>query len=205
MILLITVPAAVGLMVLARPIVRLAFERGAFDPAATAMTSIALFFYSLGLVGMALRILMTNVFYSLQDTKTPMYNGLLALGLNIVLNFILIGPLAHGGLALATAIATTLTTLSLIRGLGKKIGSIGLIGFIKCALKSLLAALIMGVLTHLAYYSLGDRVPVNAAFEAALLLGTILLGAIAYFLFLYLLKVEEIARFVNLLKARFGL
>ena len=69
LILLITIPATVGLIVLAKPIVEIAFQRGEFDATATIMTSQALIFYSLGLVAMAPRLLITRVYYSLQDTK----------------------------------------------------------------------------------------------------------------------------------------
>ncbi len=71
LILLITIPATVGLIVLAKPIVEIAFQRGEFDATATMMTSQALIFYSVGLVSMALRLLITRVYYSLQDTKPP--------------------------------------------------------------------------------------------------------------------------------------
>lgn len=199
-ILLITIPASVGMIVLAQPIVRLAFERGAFDPVATKMTSVALLFYSLGLVAAALRLLINRVYYSLQDTKTPMYNGLISLVLNIVLNLILIRSMAHGGLALATSIATTVTAGWLIYGLRKKIGSLGLSHLAKCGLKSLAASLIMGLLVYLTYYPLESKVLGNTILELAILLGVASLGAAVYFLIVYLLKVEEINWFVKLLK-----
>lgn len=202
-ILLITIPAAVGMIVLTQPIVRLAFERGAFDSAATKMASISLLFYSFGLVGMALRSLMDRVYYSLQDTRTPMYNGLIALCLNIVLNLLLIGPMAHGGLALATSIATTATTCYLIYGLRKKIGNLGLSGFINCGLKSLVSSLIMGLLVYLIYYPLESKVLGNNRLEFAVLLGVAALGAAVYLVVIYLLKVEEIYWFLNLIKKQF--
>jgi putative peptidoglycan lipid II flippase len=199
-ILLITIPASVGMIILAQPIVRLAFERGAFDPVATKMTSAALFFYSFGLVGAALRLLLNRVYYSLQDTKTPMYNSFLTLGLNIVFNLILIKPLAHGGLALATSIATTVTTGTLLFRLRKKIGSLGMSKIALCGFKSLFASLIMGLLVYLVYYPLENKVLGNTILELAVLLGIASLGAAVYFLIIYLLKVEEISWFVKLFK-----
>ena len=203
-ILLITIPATVGMIVLTQPVVRLAFERGAFDPVATQMTSAALLFYSLGLVGMALRTFMERVYYSLQDTRTPMLNGIFAVGLNIVLNFILIKSMAHSGLALATSIATTVTTGSLIYGLKKKIGSLGLSKLVKCGFKSLISSLVMGVLVYLTYYPLESKVLGNTMLELAVLLGVISLGAAVYLIIIYLLKVDEIGWFVNLFKRRLG-
>lgn len=201
-ILLITIPAAVGMIILTKPIVRLAFERGAFDPVATQMTSAALLFYSLGLVGMALRTFMERVYYSLQDTKTPMVNGFIAVGLNIVLNFILIKSMAHSGLALATSIATTITTGSLIYGLKRKIGSLGLSKIVKCGLKSLASSLIMGILVYLMYYSLESKLMGDTILESVLLLGVVSLGATIYIVAIYLLKVDEMSWFINLLKQK---
>ena len=111
-ILLITVPATVGLIVLAAPIVEIAFQRGEFDAIATVMTSKALVFYSIGLVAMAIRLLLNKVYYSLQDTKTPMINGAISVVFNIVLNLILVKYMAHAGLALATSIATTIAIIA---------------------------------------------------------------------------------------------
>ena len=124
-ILLITIPATVGMIVLAAPIVQVAFERGAFTPNDTIMTTSALVFYSLGVVASSLRLLTTRVYYSLQDTKTPMVNGGLSVGLNIVLSLILVRFMAHAGLALATSISSTAAVLLMIYGLIKKISSLG--------------------------------------------------------------------------------
>lgn len=124
-ILIITVPATIGMLVLAEPMVRIFFQRGAFDSTATIMTARALIFYSLGLVGASLRLMLNRVFYSFQDTKTPMVNGALAVGLNIVLNLIFIRFMGHAGLALATSISATFTTLLLFLSLRKKLVLLG--------------------------------------------------------------------------------
>lgn len=99
LVLIITVPATVGLIVLATPIVQIAFEKGAFDAKATIMTSQSLIFYSIGLVAMALNLLLTRVYYSLQDTKTPMIVGAISVVFNIVFNIILVKFMAHSGLS----------------------------------------------------------------------------------------------------------
>ena len=89
-VILLVIPISIGAMVLSTPIVKLLFERGAFDLRATQMTSSALFCYSIGIIGFGLRDILSRVFYSIQDTKTPMINGAIAMALNIVLNLILI-------------------------------------------------------------------------------------------------------------------
>ncbi|MGE5586216.1 MAG: murein biosynthesis integral membrane protein MurJ [Bacillota bacterium] len=105
MINFILVPVAVGMAVLRVPLVRLAFERGAFDARATEATAWALLFFCVGVAVFTLRDMVNRAFFALQDTTTPMIVGAASVGLNIVLNLLLVGPLKHGGLALATSLA----------------------------------------------------------------------------------------------------
>ena len=191
-ILIITVPATVGLIVLAKPIVEVAFQRGAFDTTATIMTSQALIFYSVGLVAMALRLLITRVYYSLQDTKTPMINGIIAVGFNIVLNLILVRHMAHAGLALATSIATIIATLILLYGLKKKIGSLGTKGYIVIFIKSGLASIIMGATAYFTYQELYGLLGVSKLYNLISLLAVVSIGVIIYGVLCYMFKIEEI-------------
>src|SRR5690606_12151384 len=69
---LLVIPATVGSLFFAEPIVTLLFGRGAFDEQAIAMTSTAFFFYSIGMLGYGLREVLSRAFYSMQDTRTPM-------------------------------------------------------------------------------------------------------------------------------------
>jgi len=104
----ITIPAMMGLIVLREPIIRLLFQRGAFDAFTTIMTAQALLFYSLGLWAFAALRVFVIAFYSLQDTKTPVKVAAVAMLANIGLSLALMGPLKHGGLALALSLASTL-------------------------------------------------------------------------------------------------
>ena len=106
MTLLVLVPGAVLMVLLSRPLVALAFQRGRFDETAVGMTSIALTYYSLGVVGMSATVLLARAFNALLDTKTGLYVSVVGMVLNIVLDLLLVRTaLAHGGLALATSIA----------------------------------------------------------------------------------------------------
>ncbi len=102
----VCIPAALGLTVLAKPIVRLAFERGAFTPEATLLTAKALSVYSFGIVALALSRIVGVAFYSSQDTWRPVLLALGTSGLNIVLDILLVGPFGHTGLALANVLAS---------------------------------------------------------------------------------------------------
>lgn len=191
-ILLITVPATIGIMILAEPIVRIFFERGEFNASDTLMTSSALFFYSLGLVSISLRLMLNKVFYSLQDTKTPMINGALSVGLNIILNLIFIRFMDHAGLALATSISTTFTSIMLFISLRNKIGPIGLKGYIRCLVKTLAASLIMGVVVYFTFYGLTESYEFNKVFEILILLMSIGLGALVYFILCLIFDIKEL-------------
>lgn len=196
-ILIITIPATVGLMVLSRPIVEVVFQRGVFYAQATDMTSTALIFYSLGLVAMSLRLLITRVYYSLQDTKTPMVNGAISVAFNIVLNLILVRFMAHGGLALATSIATTIAMVLLFYGLKQKIGSLGTLGYIRCGIKSALASLVMGVVAHFTYQGLYKILGIGTLNNLISLVIAIILAVIVYIVLCYILGIDEIKDILN--------
>ncbi len=197
LILLITIPATIGLIVLAKPIVEIAFQRGEFDATATMMTSQALIFYSIGLVAMALRLLITRVYYSLQDTKTPMINGAISVGLNIILNLILVKFMVHAGLALATSTATTIATILMFYGLKKKIGSLGTLSYIKCGLKAGLASLIMGVVAYVVYHGLYGILGASKLYNLISLLVAVGLAVIVYGVLCYLFGIEEVRDIVD--------
>ena len=127
-VLLIVIPITVGSIVLREPIVRVLFEWGQFDERAVQMTASALLYYSIVMVAFGLRDLYNRIFYSIQDTKTPMLNGIYAVIINIVLNLILVRFMANNGLALATSISGIITTLFIINKLRKQIKGINFTG-----------------------------------------------------------------------------
>ena len=96
-------PAMAGLIALRIPIVNLMLEHGQFDRLSTAATTTAVLYYAVGLWAFAGVRIVSQAFYSLQDTRTPVKIAVLAMAANILLSVILMGPLAHGGLALATS------------------------------------------------------------------------------------------------------
>ena len=103
--LLLTLPAAAALMTIARPVIRVLFEHGSFGPAETAATAAALVAFAAGLPAYVLVKVLTPAFFAREDTATPVKVAAAAMALNVALNFALVHPLAHVGMALATAIA----------------------------------------------------------------------------------------------------
>lgn len=195
LIFLITIPSTVGLMILAEPIVKLFFERGAFDSEATKMTYQALFFYSLGMVGMAMRLMVTRVYYSIQDTKSPTINGLIAMIMNVILNFILVIPLQHRGLALATSISSIFTSTLLLFGLRKRVAGFELKSYGIGFLKIVVASGIMGAFVYGAYIYTEDILMGDSFVKSAAVLGVIAAIAVLIYVNLcYILKVSGAAK-----------
>ncbi len=121
-ILFLTIPATVGLILLARPLIVVLFQRRAFDVMSTSLTVMALRAYALGLWGHALVEILARAFYSLHDTRTPVIIGVTAMGLNIILNLWWVHVWSHVGLALANSVATLLEALTLYLVLNRRLG-----------------------------------------------------------------------------------
>lgn len=191
-ILLITLPATVGIMILGKDIVRIFFEGKAFDAKATFMTSGALFYYSIGLVASALRLMLNKMFYSFQDTKTPMINGGIAVIINIILNLFFIRFMGHKGLALATSLSAIATTVLLFIDLRARLGQLGLRKIFLTFIKISAASLIMGLAVYLLYFKVGALLPDKGILDLLNLILSTVIGMIIYFFLCMFLKVEEL-------------
>lgn len=143
-LLILLLPVTVGLALYAEPIVRLAFERGAFDETSVALTAWALPFYALGLYFLAARDLVTRAFYALENTRTPVMIGAIGIGVYVVANLLFIPWLGHGGIALANAVSAFSQALLLFLMLWKSVGLPVQASFLKTMGKTLLACGIMG-------------------------------------------------------------
>ena len=146
LMLLLTLPASIGLMVLAEPICRLIFEGGQANPLDTQQTAGALFYYAFGLCGFSAVKIATDGFYTFNDTRTPAVVSLCTVGLNILLNYLFIYRLGfdHRSLALSTACTITLNFLALLFLLRGKAGGLGLGGIWLLLIKLALASAVMG-------------------------------------------------------------
>lgn len=195
-VLILVVPVCIGAIALAKPIVEILFERGAFDERATSMTASALAFYSVGMIGFGLRDILSKVFYSLQDTKTPMINASLSMMINIILNLLLVRYMGHNGLALATSISSIVCIILLFRSLNKKIGNIGMKNINATMMKSLIAAVIMGEICVVLYNILQTIMNIQI-----ISLGlSILVSMIIYLVLIIKLRVEETDILINIIK-----
>lgn len=201
---LLVLPISVGAMILANPIVKLLFERGEFDARATQMTAVALVFYSIGMIGFGLRDILGKVFYSLQDTKTPMINGVIAMVLNIVLNFYFVKftNMQLAGLAFATSISALVTIVLLFISLRRKIGQFGGKSIIVVMIKALISSIIMALITLLVYNSLGKFLGASFIMDAIKLFVSVGVGALVYGISVIVLKVDEINLIIDKIKVK---
>ncbi|MCL1888639.1 MAG: murein biosynthesis integral membrane protein MurJ [Kiritimatiellaeota bacterium] len=110
---LFLLPIMFGLAALSTPIIRLVYQVGRFGEAAVSVTAEALLFYSFGILGCGLQILLTRACYALQDGRTPLYSSLAAIALNAVLSFTLAPRMGVAGPALASAVSITAAALIL--------------------------------------------------------------------------------------------
>jgi len=119
-VLFLAMPASLGIILLRRPLVALALQRGAFTAESTGMVAWALLWFGAGLVGHALLEVVVRAFYAMHDTRTPVIVGTVAMGLNVVLSlwlwgvFVHLGWMPHGALALANSLATALEAFTLL-------------------------------------------------------------------------------------------
>ena len=202
-IFLMALPASVGLILLARPIVAMLYQRGEFNAFTAEMTAWALLWYAAGLLGHSVMEVLTRAFYAQQDTKTPVIIGTIAMALNVVFSltfarlFSQIGWMPHGGLALANSLATALEATALFVVMRRRLngieGSYIARGFLACAL----ATLGMGVGLWFGTQAAGSLAHWMVA------LGGVALGGILYGFLVLLLRVPELQTLTNAIARRF--
>ena len=133
-LLFVMTPAAIGLFVLAGPVVQMLFEHGSFTPESTMLTARALSFYAPGLMVFCLAKVFVPAFYALQDTRTPVKIGLVGVSLNLMLNVLFALTLPeywrHAGLAFSTVIAEGVNGLLLAVFLRRRLGPFGIRGIL---------------------------------------------------------------------------
>ena len=178
MIVIIMLPIMVVMTTFSTEIVKVLFEEGSFNSHDTYLTSTALFFYSL------------------QDTKTPVRNATISVVINIVFSIILVNIMGIGGLALASSISATVTTMLLLISLRKKIGKIGFSYILKTFIKGAIASIVMYIIMRIAYnyiFIYGSRFALESRkFIAFNCFISVILGMSTYLIVVFALKVKEV-------------
>ena len=159
MMFMLSVPATIGLMVLARPIVELVLESGEFSANNTDMTAAALMFYAPGILGYSIVKIASPSFYALRDSRTPVLVSITTVALNLALNLSLYPLMGFQGLALGTSIAASFNALVLLVVLGRRIGGIEGKRLVVSFWKIVVAAAAMGAVTYLAAHQIRTFMP----------------------------------------------
>lgn len=157
--LMLNVPATLGLVALASPIVALLFERGHFTAADTAATAAALQLYAIGLVGYSIVKIASPTFYALHDSRTPVAVSVAVVLLNAGLNWVLAALIGYRGLALGTSIAAIVNGGLLLWLLRRRLGGIEGARLATSLAKITAAAIVMGLATWGAERTLRAAVP----------------------------------------------
>ena len=191
-----SIPIMVVMTTFSTEIVKVLFEEGSFNSHDTYLTSTALFFYSIGILSYGLKELLAKSFYSLQDTKTPVRNATISVVINIVFSIILVNIMGIGGLALASSISATVTTMLLLISLRKKIGKIGFSYILKTFIKGAIASIVMYIIMRIAYnyiFIYGSRFALESRkFIAFNCFISVILGMSTYLIVVLALKVKEV-------------
>jgi putative peptidoglycan lipid II flippase len=191
-LLFVTIPCMIALFVLRVPIISVLFQRGEFDLSSTEKTAYALFLYALGLWAFSGMRVMVSAFYSLKDTAAPVKIAFVAFLVNVTASLSLMGPLRHGGLALAVSIASSVNFLALCFVLRRKIGPFLEADFVVSVARCFLSSLIMGAAIAGVLILAGWDTAAPAAERILVLSGAIITGGVVFTLSAYLLKSPEV-------------
>ena len=191
-VILLALPASLGLILLREPIVSLLYQRGEFDERSVQLVSWALLWYAAGLVGHSIMEILTRAFYAQHDTKTPVIIGTIAMGLNVVFSitfakmFESLGWLPLGGLALGNSLATALEATALFVFMRKRLNGMEGSHILRGVFPSLAAALVMS-LSIWGWLFLGKDLG-----EWMLAPVGVIVGGTAYLAVLWILHVPEL-------------
>ncbi len=185
-------PLMMGLIVMRFPIIKLVYERGEFDMVSTKLTSVALLYYSMGMLAFSIQEILNKAFYAIQDSVTPMRIAIIGIIVNVILSLILSKYMGLGGLALAASIAATIIALLLLISINKNIKGIIDRKIVYNSIKIVIASTIMSIVVLLVRGLLEDKVKMLNIVGKLLILGLpVIIGIITYILIAFILRIQE--------------
>ena len=203
LMLMMNIPATVGLMVLGVPIVRVIFERGEFSSADTFATALALRYYAVGLIAYSVVRIASPTFYALGKNRIPVIVSMLTVVVNATLNVILVRVMGYSGLALGTSLAAIFNALVLLIVLRRNLGGINDARLAGSLARIAAASMVMGAGAIFAERMLLQWLPGDAIVIQILRLG----GAIGFALLVlaaasWLLRIREFTQGVAMVTRR---
>ena len=204
----ITIPAALGLMILREPIIRVLFQHGQFVAESTRLTARALLYYAIGLPALATVKLVVPAFYSTRDTKTPVIVATISLVLNIALNILFLQvffkKVQNGGPALATALATFFDFFALLIIFRLRHGSMGMRDVVRSFFKISVCAAIMGIGCWFGNYYTQFTIHSRFLVQLVVFSGLITGATVLYLLLAWLFRCHEIEEVYGIATRRRG-
>ncbi|MCB9800306.1 MAG: murein biosynthesis integral membrane protein MurJ [Candidatus Omnitrophica bacterium] len=201
---LIIIPCAFGLIVMAKPIVRMLFERGHFDALSTHRTAAVLVAYSIGLFAYSGQKIITTAFYAAQDTRTPVTTGIVALITNVCFNLILMGPLKEAGLALATSLSGLIQFFTLMVLYNRRITALEFSEVWRSFLKITAASAAMALSAFFVFRYLEHSFSGGSTSVQLLQVGgSIGCAVVTYLVFCFLFRVDEMKSALRMISARY--
>jgi putative peptidoglycan lipid II flippase len=201
-VLLLALPATIGLILLREPLISFLYQRGKFNAEDVQLAAWALLWYAAGLVGHSVMEVLTRAFYAQHDTRTPVIIGIVAMSLNVLFSFTFawgfrqIGWMPHGGLALANSLATALEASALFLFMRRRLNGIEgrhlARGFLACGL----AALGMAIGLWIWLQAAGGLV------RWIVTLGGVVIGGVIYAVAVILLRVPEVRMLASVIARR---
>lgn len=201
-VLLLAIPASVGLVILRQPLVTLIYQGGEFTARSTEMVAWALLWYGVGLIGHSIVEIVSRAFYALHDTKTPVFIGIAAMSLNLGFSFLFTylfratGWMPHGGLALANSLATFLEMIALLVIMRKRLDGLEANRIWQGASFAATGAILMGIAVILW---------MNAANNLSTIwtvLGSITIAVMIYIGVLLMFRVSELNQAIQYIKRK---
>lgn len=196
-----TIPASVALILLREPIIAVLFQRGLFSATDTRETAVALLYYTVGLWAFSGLKVVVQAFFSLKDTRTPLWIAIAAVIVNLVAGLLLMGPMKQGGLALATSLAAAFNVIVLFVILVKRLGCFASAEFASSIARISGASIVMGL--FLVYgSSLGNWTLALTSHNGLVLAGCVVGGLAVFGISAWLLRCKELRTLVWLLRSR---
>ena len=204
----ITIPAALGLMILREPIIRALFQHGQFVAESTRLTARALLYYAVGLPAFAASKLIVPAFYSTRDTKTPVIVALMSLILNVILNTVFLmfffRTFQNGGPALATALAGYLDFFALFLVFRLRYGRLGTFEILSSLGKISVCSAIMGVACWFGMRYTQFTLHSSFLIQLSVFVGLILGATVLYLALAWILRCHEIEEVYGIAVRRRG-
>lgn len=195
MVVMVAIPIIFGMVVLSTPLIKLLLQHGKFDSSATVPTSLCLKYLAVGALGYSLIDILGKIFFATKDTFTPMINGFIIIGLNILFIFIFAPKMGVSGLAFASTLASLIVPVIMFIELRHKFKrlNINFLNIITVMIKTVVSGLIMAVGVFYLYKYMSTLLVADSIVNLVVKIGLCtVLGIIVYVLLLLMLKVDEV-------------